>query len=184
MTAFARRHLIVLGAAVAATALCSIGPGPAAAGPGPDAGPDAGPAATGNPLDGFSFGYLPEGLGPMVSDFDYEWGEVSFRTRVWERGPDAEGNHHVDLRAAVLRGDRLTGPEALRAFLAEYLERDPRHWAVQPYERDAYRGYTEPGRVFFLARPGVAVQVAADEGGMVGPDELIATADGIEPAPG
>ncbi|HEX2300316.1 MAG TPA: hypothetical protein VHH34_17685, partial [Pseudonocardiaceae bacterium] len=148
MTAFARRRLVMLGAAVAAIALCSIGPGTAAAGPDPD----AGPAATENTLDGFSFGYLPQQRGPLVSDFDYEWGEVSFRTRVWERGPDAEGNHHVDLRAAVLRGDRLTDPEALHDFLAEYLERDPQHWALQRYERGGYRGYTGPGRVFFLAR--------------------------------
>lgn len=177
MTASARRCLVVIGAAVAATALCAISPGPAGAGP--DPGPD--PAAT-TTLDGFRLGHLPDGLGAMVSDFDYEWDDVSFRTRVWERGPDAEGGYHVDLLAAVLRGDRLTDPDALRDFLAEYLERDPKQWALQPYERDAYHGYADTGRVFFLVRPGVAVQVAADEGGVVSQDELIATADGVEPA--
>lgn len=179
MTPSARRP-VVLGAAVAAIALCSLGPGPAAGQPDRA----AGPSAAQDTLDGFRFGYLPEQLGPTASDFDYEWDDVGFRTRVWERGPDAEGAHHVDLRAAVLRGDRLTDPEALREFLAGYLERDPRHWALQPYQRDSYHGYRTADRVFFLARPGVAVQVAADEGSVVGPETLIATADGIEPVTG
>lgn len=173
MTATARRCLVVIGAAVAATALCSLSPEPARAG--------SGPATTGT-LDGFTLGHLPDGLGPMVSDFDYEWDDVSFRTRVWERGPDPAGNYHVDLRAAVLRGDRLTDPEELRGFLAEYLERDPQQWELRRYDRDTYHGFAETGRVFFLVRPGVAVQVAAEEGSVVSQEELVATADGIEPA--
>lgn len=173
MTATTRR-LVVIGTAVAATALCSISPDPAAA--------SSGPAATAGTLDGFTLGHLPDGLGPMVSDFDYEWDDVSFHTRVWERGPDPAGAYHVDLRAGVLRSDRLTDPDALRGFLAEYLERDPQQWELQPYHRDAYRGFTAPGRVFFLVRPGVAVQVATEEGSGVSRQELVATADGVEPA--
>lgn len=176
MIATARRCIVVIGAAVAATALCSISPEPVGAGPDP--------AAAGSTLDGFTLGHLPDGLGPMVSDFDYEWDDVSFRTRVWEHGPDAERNYHVDLQAAVLRGDRLTDPAALRDFLADYLERDRKEWALQRYDRDAYHGFAEPGRVFFLVRPGVAVQVAADQGSVVNQDDLIATANGIEPVPG
>ncbi|HEX2297789.1 MAG TPA: hypothetical protein VHH34_04595 [Pseudonocardiaceae bacterium] len=174
MTATARRCLVVIGAAIAVTALCSISPEPARAG--------SGPAAAGDPLDGFTLGHLPEGLGPMVSDFDYEWDDVSFRTRVWERGPDPDGSYHVDLRAAVLRGDRLTDPDALRSFLAEYLERDPQQWELQRYDRATYHGFADTGRVFFLVRPGVAVQVATEEGSVVSRQELLATADGIEPA--
>ncbi|MGH4024474.1 MAG: hypothetical protein ACRDRV_07795 [Pseudonocardiaceae bacterium] len=174
MTATARRCLVVIGAAVAATALCSISPDPGHASPDPA-------AATGT-LDGFTLGHLPDGLGPMVSDFDYEWDDVSFRTRVWERGPDPAGSYHVDLRAAVLRGERLTDPDALRGFLAEYLERDPEQWELQRYDRDAYHGFADSGRVFFLVRPGVAVQVATEEGSVVSREELVATADGVEPA--
>ena len=95
-----------------------------------------------------------------------------------------EGGYRVDLLAAVLSGDRLSDPDALRDFLAEYLEQDPQQWALQRYDRGSYHGYTAPGRVFFLVRPGVAVQVAADEKSVVSRDELIATADGVEPVPG
>lgn len=173
MTASTRR-LVVLGAAVAATVLCSMSPDPAAA--------SSGPAAATGPLDGFTLGHLPDGLGPMVSDFDYEWDEVSFRTRVWEHGPDPAGGYHVDLRAGVLRSDRLTDPAALRGFLADYLERDPQQWQLQRYDRDSYHGFTAAGRVFFLVRPGVAVQVATEEGSVVSQEELLATADGVAPA--
>jgi hypothetical protein len=173
MPAITRRGLVILGAALATSALCAITPEPADAKPDPD--------AAVRQLDGFTLGHLPAGLGPMVSDFDYEWDDVSFRTRVWERGPDADGAYHVDLRAAVLRSDRLTDPAALRDFLAVYLERDPQHWALEHYDRAAYHGFAEPGRVFFLVARGVAVQVATGEGSDVGQDELIATADGIEP---
>ena len=174
MTATVRRCLVVIGAAVAATALCSISPEPARAG--------SGQAAATETLDGFTLTHLPEGLGPLVSDFDYEWDDVSFRTRVWERGPDPAGGYRVDLRAAVLRGDRLTDPDALRGFLAEYLERDPQQWELQRYDRDNYHGYADAGRVFFLVHPGVAVQVATEDGSGVSRQELLATADGIEPA--
>lgn len=176
MPALTRRSLVVLGAALVAAALCSTAPGAAGASPGP-------PGAH-STLDGFTLGHLPDGLGPMVSDFDYEWDDVGFRTRVWERGPDADGGYHVDLRAAVLRGDRLTDPEALREFLAEYLERDPQQWSLEPYRRGPYQGFVESGRIFFLVRPGVAVQVMTHEGGPVSQRELLATADAIEPAPG
>lgn len=172
------RCLVLLGLAAA---LWSIGPGSAGANPDPAAASNASSDET-TTLDGFTLGYLPDGLGPQVSDFVYEWGEVSFHTRVWERGPDSEGNHSVDLQAAVLRGDRLTDPDALRDFLTEYLEQDPQTWAREPYERGGYRGFIASGRVFFLAHSGVAVMVSAD-GPVVDSHELLAIANGIEPAP-
>ncbi|HEY2762777.1 MAG TPA: hypothetical protein VGJ13_01970 [Pseudonocardiaceae bacterium] len=177
MTATARRYLVVIGETVAATAVCSAGPEPVGA--------NADPSIA--PLDGFTLRHLPDRLGPIVSDVDYEWDDVSFRTRVWERGPDAESGYHVDLTAAVLRGERLTDPDALRDFLADYLDHDPQQWPLQRYDRNSCHGFATSGfatseRVFFLFRPGVAVQVVADEGNVVTPDELIAIADGIEPA--
>lgn len=173
-SATARRGLLVICAGLTATALCAMTPEPGAASP-----DSAAAAAT---LDGFRLAQLPDGLGPMVSDFDYDWDDVGFRTRVWERGPDADGAYHVDLRVGVLRSGRFTDPEAVRDFLAVYLERDPRQWALDDYRREPYRGFTEAGRVFFLAGPGVAVQVSAREGGVVSQDELVAVADGVEPA--
>jgi hypothetical protein len=170
----ARRSLVVLGLAVAATAF-SMSSGPA----GPE--PAAASTESATTLDGFTLGHLPDGLGPLVSDFDYEWGDVAFRTRVWERGPDADGNFSVDLQIGVLRGDRLTDPVALRDFLAEYLEHDPQDWPLERYDRDGYHGFVAPGRVFFLVQPGVAVQASAPDS-TVTQDELLATANGIEPA--
>jgi hypothetical protein len=177
MIATFRRCLIALGVTAAVTALWSLNPEPAGAGPDSAAASATGPTT----LDGFTLQYLPDGLGPSISDFDYEWEEVAFHSRVWERGPDAEGNHSVDLQVGVLRGDRLTDPEALRDFLAEYLEQDPQEWELRPYARGEYRGFVAPGRVFFLVQPGVAVQASAD-GSVVDSTELLAIADGVEPA--
>ena len=135
-------------------------------------------------LDGFTLGHLPAGLGPLVSDFDYECNDVTLRTRVWERGPDPDGNYRVDLQVWVLRGEGLTDPVTLRNFLAEYLERDPDQWAPEHYDRGSYHGFVAPGRVFFLVQPGVAVQVAGGSAGEgpVDSNALLATANGIEPA--
>ncbi|MFN2497099.1 MAG: hypothetical protein ABR608_14525 [Pseudonocardiaceae bacterium] len=148
--------------------------------PGPE--PAAASTEGATTLDGFTLGQLPDGLGPLVSDFDYESDDVTFRTRVWERGPDTDGKYSVDLQIWVLRGDRLTDPAALRDFLAEYLGHDPQDWALERYDRDTYHGFIASGRVFFLVQPGVAVQVSA-EGGTVDSAELLATANRIQPTP-
>src|SRR6185503_2198322 len=64
-------------------------------------------------LDGFVIENLPDGLG-MPSDFEYEWEDVSFHSRVWETGPDPEGAFKVDLTVKTLRGEKLTDLEALK----------------------------------------------------------------------
>lgn len=47
----------------------------------------------GGELDGFTIGYLPDQIDDQtsVSDFDYEWGGVSFSSRVWETTLEGEG---------------------------------------------------------------------------------------------
>src|SRR5215207_6978698 len=62
-------------------------------------------------LDGFVIGYTPRGIG-SPTDFEYEWEEVVFRSRVWETGPDAEGATRVDLTVNTLRGEGLSDLEA------------------------------------------------------------------------
>ncbi|MFE3453274.1 hypothetical protein ACFXJ8_30550 [Nonomuraea sp. NPDC059194] len=113
-------------------------------------------------LDGFEIGHVPPGVGEQVSDFSYEWEEVRFASRVWERRLD-DGSHRVDLTVLVLRGERLSTPAALRAFLSSYYEGD--------LADAAYR----------LVEPGVAVVVKMD-GDRFGPGELRATAAGIRPS--
>lgn len=152
-----RRSVIVFGVALAAGALVSaVAPNSAAArSPAPVVSCAGG-------LDGFTLGWLPDGLGPLVSDFDYDWNDVTFRTRVWERGPDPVEGYQVDLRVKVLRSDRLTDPDALRTFLAEYHEIDPGTWSLEPFVDGARRGFAEPGRVLFLVEPGTAIELNAE----------------------
>ncbi|MGV9309218.1 hypothetical protein ACWDLG_38105 [Nonomuraea sp. NPDC003727] len=119
-------------------------------------------ALAGGPLDGFEIGHVPRGVGDRVSDFSYEWEDVRFAARVWERRLD-DGGFRVDLRVLVLRGERLSTPRALRGFLSEYLEGDLRDTAHR------------------LVEPGVAVVVRID-GARFGREELRATATGIRPA--
>lgn len=111
-------------------------------------------------LDGYVLGHVPPGVGPQVTDSSYEQGDdpastVAFHSRVWERGPDAEGAYHVDFTAEVLRGRRLTDPVALRAFLAEYLERHETSW--EPRAFAGRPGYIGTDDAFFLDETGVAV---------------------------
>jgi len=147
---------IVTGVIVLIAALLSTGP---AHGP-----PPPSPTA----LDGYVLGRLPPGLGPRVTDHAYEWGDdppqtVAFHERVWERGPDASGGYHVDLTVAVLRGKRLSDPAALRAFLAEYLERDASAW--RPHAFAGRPGFTGTDDACFLDRPGVAVYARLERPG-------------------
>jgi len=128
-----------------------------------------GPApGTGGTLDGYVLERPPPGVGQHVSDHAYEWGDdpaetVAFHSRVWERGPDAAGGYHVDLTVAVLRGKRLSDPAALRAFMAEYLERDAATW--RPRTFTGRPGYDGPDDAFFLDRPGVAVYARLERPG-------------------
>ncbi len=129
------------------------------------AGGECGPVRPRHPqwLDGFRLGRLPAGLGPLVTDFEYEWEEVRFTSRVWESGPDADGAYRVDLQVIVMRSPALTDPAALRTFLVDYLERDPVDWATEPFEHPDGPGFRDDDEVVWLAEPGTAVRVLAGE---------------------
>lgn len=96
--------------------------------------------------------HVPAGVGTRVGGFAYEWEDVGFRSRVWGRGPDADGAFGVDLPVEVLRGDRLADVAATRAFLAEYHEQDPA--GRLPFDHDGRPGWARPDAVFRQAGPG------------------------------
>ncbi|TCB97993.1 hypothetical protein E0H26_10390 [Micromonospora zingiberis] len=127
-------------------------------------------------LDGFHIGQVPDTVGEEVSDFATEWEDVQFATRVWER-QTADG-YRVDLRVHVLRGQRLTDLDALRTFLADYHERDPAGWQLTEFTHDDGPGLVGDGQAFWLAEPGVAVNVLADPAQVDG-DGLLAVAYGV-----
>jgi hypothetical protein len=130
----------------------------------------------GGELDGFHIGHLPSSVGDLVSDFTSEWGDVTFATRVWER--QVEDGHRVDLRVHVLRGDRLGALAKLRDLLAEYHERDPRAWVLTEFQHVEGPGFIGDTEVFWLADPGVAVNVLIDPNRFI-TDTLRAIAHGI-----
>lgn len=129
-------------------------------------------------LDGFGIRWLPRGLGSLVSDFEYEWDDVSFTSRVWETGPDSDGGYRVDLQVTVLRGAVLTSSAAMHQFLAEYHEREPQRWARERFRHQDGSGFRTRSEVFWLAQPGVAVWVHADRGRFTDRD-LVRTACGV-----
>jgi hypothetical protein len=135
---------------------------------------------TGEPLDGFAITRLPAGIGPLVSDFEYEWEEVAFRSRVWERGPDSSGAYRVDLDVKVLRGDRLADLASLRDFLAYYHERDPETWELTEFDHDGLPGFYSQREAFWLVQPGVAIEVTVDTE-RYSPRTLLRTACGVVP---
>lgn len=145
-----------------------------------DRSPDAEVAASDRAaLDGFRLGHLPAGLGELVSDFAYEWGGVSFASRVWERGPDSDGAYSVDLMVSVLRGARLDDGPGLRRFMKHYLEEDAPDWAWISVRGQP--GWIGEGRIFFLVKPGVAVSILLDTDRFSWL-ELLRIAYGISPA--
>lgn len=127
-------------------------------------------------LDGFLLRSVPSEAGPLVTDFEYEWEDVAFRSRVWESGPDADGGYQVDLQVQVLRAPTLTDPATLRSFLAEYLER-PAGWVTESFDHPDGIGFRDADELFWLAAPGLAVRVQAGE--EVGPRDLERTACGV-----
>ncbi len=135
----------------------------------------------GGELDGFSIGHLPVAIDDRraVSDFEYEWGDVAFSSRVWER-PREGGGAEVVLQVLVLRGDGRTDLDALRAFLAEYHERAAATWAPTGFDHDGAPGFRGDREAFWLQEPGVAVEVRDSSGGL-GEEELVATALGVRP---
>ena len=112
-------------------------------------------------LDGFVIDHLPDGIG-TPSDFEYEWEDVSFHSRVWETGPDPEGAFKVDLTVKTLRGEKLTDLEALKSFLIEYEEKDPDGWQLTPVKVGGYDGLFAGNEVFYFVAPGVAAEVTID----------------------
>ncbi|MEV0789011.1 hypothetical protein [Kribbella sp. NPDC050459] len=132
-------------------------------------------------LDGFVIENLPDGLG-TPSDFEYEWEDVSFHSRVWETGPDPEGAFKVDLTVKTLRGERLTDLEAVKDFLVEYEEKEPGDWQLVPVKVGGYDGLFAGDEVFYFIEPGVAAEVTIDHERFTDED-LVDTAAGFHPEP-
>ncbi|TCC60327.1 hypothetical protein E0H73_20520 [Kribbella pittospori] len=130
-------------------------------------------------LDGFVIENLPDGLG-TPSDFEYEWEDVRFHSRVWETGPDPEGAYRVDLTAKTLRGEKLTDLEALKTFLIEYEEKDPNSWELRAIKVGEYDGLAAGDEVFYFVSPGVAAEVSIDNDRFT-EDDLLSTATGFHP---
>jgi hypothetical protein len=130
-------------------------------------------------LDGFVIEHLPDGIG-TPSDFEYEWEDVSFHSRVWETGPDPEGAFKVDLTVKTLRGDKLTDLEALKTFLIEYEEKDPDSWELTPVKVGGYDGLFTGDEVFYFVEPGVAAEVTIDHDRFTDED-VLDTAAGFHP---
>ncbi|TDO64032.1 hypothetical protein EV651_105256 [Kribbella sp. VKM Ac-2571] len=132
-------------------------------------------------LDGFVIENLPDGLG-TPSDFEYEWGDVSFHSRVWETGPDPEGAFKVDLTVKTLRGEKLTDLEAVKDFLVEYEEKEPGDWQLEPVKVGGYDGLFAGNEVFYFIEPGVAAEVTIDHDRFTDED-VLDTAAGFHPEP-
>jgi hypothetical protein len=130
-------------------------------------------------LDGFVIEHLPDGIG-TPSDFEYEWEDVRFRSRVWETGPDPEGAFKVDLTIKTLRGEKLSNLEALKTFLIEYEEKDPDSWELIPVKIGEYDGLWAGGEVFYFVAPGVAAEVTIDPDRFTDQD-VLDTAAGFRP---
>jgi hypothetical protein len=132
-------------------------------------------------LDGFVIENLPDGLG-TPGDFEYEWEDVSFHSRVWETGPDPEGAFKVDLTVKTLRGEKLTDLEAVKDFLVEYEEKEPGDWQLEPVKVGGYDGLFAGNEVFYFIEPGVAAEVTIDHERFTDED-VLDTAAGFHPEP-
>ena len=141
----------------------------------------AAPAAgfEGGPLDGFTLTHLPDQVGQETtpSDFTYEWKDVAFTSRVWEQAKEG-GGFQVVLQVLVLRGDGLTDLAAVREFLTHYHERDPHTWELTEFDQGVAPGLHGETEAFWAPEPGVAVEVR-DASGLLGQEELLATARGV-----
>ncbi len=133
----------------------------------------------GGPLDGFTIGHLPAQIGAETStaDFNYEWEDVSFTARAWEQVKEG-GGFQVVLQVLVLRSEELSDLAAVRAFLTRYHERDPDTWELGEFDNNGTGGLHGGSEAFWTPGPGVAVEVR-DPFGLIGEEELLATARGI-----
>ena len=174
---------IVIGSAVVLASLGAWATSPAAASEFmPPSGQSIAPPSTERracTLDGFVIENLPDGIG-TPSDFEYEWEDVRFHSRVWETGPDPEGAYKVDLTVKTLRGEKLTDIEALKAFLIEYEEKDPDSWELTQVKVGGYDGLLAGNEVFYFVAPGVAAEVTIDHDRFTDED-LLDTAAGFRP---
>lgn len=123
-------------------------------------------------VDGLAITHLPEGMGGQ-SDFEFEWGGVSFVQRVWESQIE-EGVWRVDLQIQVMRGAKLADPASMRAFLARYHEAGD-DWALEPF---GDRGFSGEREAFLLLEPRLAAEVR-DPFGRQGIAEVKAIAEGL-----
>ncbi|MEU4394623.1 hypothetical protein [Kribbella sp. NPDC023855] len=130
-------------------------------------------------MDGFVIDHVPGGIG-TPSDFEYEWEDVVFHSRVWETGPDPEGATKVDLTVKTIRGEKLIDLETLRTYLTEYHEQDPESWELTPLDVGGYGGYRTDDQVFYFISPGLAAEVSIDRT-RFGEDDLLTTAMGFHP---
>lgn len=182
---------IVIGSAIGVTALAALVATPASAMTASSAAGLAAEPRSGNHrtppstqqraciLDGFVIEKLPGGIG-SPSDFEYEWEDVVFHSRVWETGPDPEGATKVDLTVKTVRGEKLIDLESLRTFLTEYHEKDPETWELTAVDVGGYGGYAAEDQVFFFISPGIAAEVSIDRGRFTDED-LMTTAAGFHP---
>lgn len=141
------------------------------------AAPAVGPR--GGPLDGFTIGHLPAQVEAQAStlDSDYEWEDVAFTARFWEQAKEG-GGFQVVMQVLVLRGEKLTDLAAVREFLTHYHERDPDTWNLRDFDNNGTEGLYGETEAFWTPGPGVAVEVR-DASGLLGEEELLATARGI-----
>jgi len=130
-------------------------------------------------LDGFVIEQLPGGIG-SPSDFEYEWEDVVFHTRVWETGPDPDGATRVDLTVKTVRGEKLIDLESLRTFLTEYHEKDPETWGLTAVDVGGDGGHAAEDKVFFFISPGIAAEVSIDRT-RFSEEDLMTTAAGFHP---
>ncbi|HJE59406.1 MAG TPA: hypothetical protein K8V84_13005 [Nocardiopsis listeri] len=142
----------------------------------------AAPAAgtRGGPLDGFTVTHLPDQVGAQASaaDFSYEWEDVAFTSRAWEQAKEG-GGFQVVLQVLVMRGEEFVDLDAVRTFLARYHERDPDTWELTDLTRDdGAPGLRGDREAFWTPGEGVAVEVR-DTSGLLGQEELLATARGV-----
>ncbi|GAB1819904.1 hypothetical protein [Herbidospora sp. RD11066] len=153
----------MIGSLLVASVLAVSAPAPGAAG------------RDGGTLNGFAVTHVPAVTGAAVSDFETEWEDVSFATRVWER--EIPEGHQADLRVAVLRGDGLTDLPSLREFLTEYDERET--WDLKEFSKDGTPGLATETEAFWLDSPGVALTVRITENPLTA-DDLMDVVQGIK----
>ncbi|TDU91699.1 hypothetical protein EV138_5310 [Kribbella voronezhensis] len=176
------RRIVGSGLIGAATVTAVVASPASAAGLDPRSGVHQAPPSTQQracTLDGFVIDRLPGGIG-SPSDFEYEWEEVAFHSRVWETGPDPEGATVVDLTVKTIRGMKLTDLSELRDFLTEYHEQDPDEWKLTPVKVGEYDGYLATDHVFYFVSPGLAAEVSIDRS-RFSEDDLLTTAAGFHP---